>query len=82
MDIFTRPWKIQCPDCKRLFPSNDFGKFYELGIDEHGNYRFALALHPARGSFFTAAQRLLHPSAASSSQPHKRLLRTRNRAFP
>ncbi|MBE6965852.1 MAG: hypothetical protein E7441_07450 [Ruminococcaceae bacterium] len=44
IDVFARPWKIQCPDCKRLFPSNDFGKFYELGIDEHGNYRFALAL--------------------------------------
>ncbi|MBQ2742847.1 MAG: S-layer homology domain-containing protein, partial [Oscillospiraceae bacterium] len=44
IDIFASPWKIQCPDCKRFFPSNDFGKFYELGIDEHGNYRFALAL--------------------------------------
>ncbi|MBQ2743556.1 MAG: S-layer homology domain-containing protein [Oscillospiraceae bacterium] len=44
INVFTRPWKIQCPDCKRLFPSNDFGKFYELGIDEHGNYRFTLAL--------------------------------------
>ncbi|MBQ2742752.1 MAG: heparinase II/III family protein, partial [Oscillospiraceae bacterium] len=44
INVFSRPWKIQCPECKRLFPSNDFGKFYELGIDEHGNYRFALAL--------------------------------------
>ncbi|MBE6965273.1 MAG: hypothetical protein E7441_04480, partial [Ruminococcaceae bacterium] len=33
---FTRKWKIQCPDCKRLFPSNDFESFYELGRDEHG----------------------------------------------
>jgi len=33
---FQRKWKIQCPDCKRLFPSNDFESFYELGRDEHG----------------------------------------------
>ncbi len=33
---FTRKWKVQCPDCKRLFPSNDFESFYELGRDEHG----------------------------------------------
>ena len=32
----TRPWKIQCPDCKRLFPSNDFGSFYKLGLSENG----------------------------------------------
>ncbi|NLG53605.1 MAG: hypothetical protein GX541_06470, partial [Clostridiales bacterium] len=30
----TSPWKIQCPDCKRKFPSNDFAGFYELGLDE------------------------------------------------
>ncbi|MBQ7054312.1 MAG: heparinase II/III family protein, partial [Oscillospiraceae bacterium] len=30
----SRPWKVQCPDCKRLFPSNDFGSFYELGVDK------------------------------------------------
>ena len=28
----TSPWKIQCPDCKRKFPSNDFAGFYELGL--------------------------------------------------
>ena len=43
-NVFTHPWKIQCPGCQRRFPSNDFAKFYELGIDENGNYRFALAL--------------------------------------
>ncbi|MBE6912665.1 MAG: hypothetical protein E7473_09085 [Ruminococcaceae bacterium] len=35
-DIINRPWKIQCPGCKRLFPSNDFESFYNLGLDEHG----------------------------------------------
>ncbi len=31
-DMMNRPWKIQCPDCKRLFPTNDFQSFYELGL--------------------------------------------------
>ncbi|MBE6913115.1 MAG: hypothetical protein E7473_11390, partial [Ruminococcaceae bacterium] len=34
----ARPWKIQCPHCKRLFPSNDFEKLYELGRDQAGYY--------------------------------------------
>ena len=38
------PWKIQCPDCRRQFPSNDFGEFYQLGIDEHGDWRYQQAL--------------------------------------
>lgn len=42
-DAYKEPWKIQCPDCRRKFPSNDFGKFYELGIDESGNWRYELA---------------------------------------
>ena len=43
-----RPWKIQCPDCKRLFPSNDFEKFYELGVTESKvwwSYEQALQKH-------------------------------------
>ena len=35
-NIVVRPWKIQCPSCKRLFPSNNFEYFYNLGLDEHG----------------------------------------------
>ncbi|MBQ2742814.1 MAG: heparinase II/III family protein, partial [Oscillospiraceae bacterium] len=31
-NALTRPWKIQCPSCKRVFPSNDFESFYELGV--------------------------------------------------
>lgn len=34
------PWKIKCPDCKRRFPSNDFGSFYKTGLDENGNWRY------------------------------------------
>ena len=36
-------WKIQCPDCRRKFPSNEFGNFYQLGIDEHGNWSYEQA---------------------------------------
>ncbi|MBQ6698656.1 MAG: S-layer homology domain-containing protein [Oscillospiraceae bacterium] len=42
--MVTRPWKIQCPDCKRLFPSNDFSKFYELGIGDDGIFSRKIAL--------------------------------------
>ena len=35
-NAMTNPWKIQCPECKRRFPSNDFGTYYKSGLDEHG----------------------------------------------
>ncbi len=38
VSIYNRPWKVQCPGCKRLFPSNDFGSFYELGRDRQGYF--------------------------------------------
>lgn len=43
VDPLNNPWKIQCPECKRMFPSNDFGSFYELGKDEHGVFNIELA---------------------------------------
>ncbi|HBN85446.1 MAG TPA: hypothetical protein DDZ89_16570, partial [Clostridiales bacterium] len=43
IDTVNDPWKIRCPECKRLFPSNDFGSFYELGKDEHGVFNIELA---------------------------------------
>lgn len=36
-------WKIQCPHCGSLFPSNDFKKYYESGLDEFGFFREDLA---------------------------------------
>ena len=36
IDPFARPWKVRCPHCKALFPKNDFGKFHQSGLDEHG----------------------------------------------
>jgi len=38
INIVNRPWQVQCPDCKRLFPSNDFESFYELGRDKQGYF--------------------------------------------
>lgn len=35
-DPINNPWKVQCPGCRRLFPSNDFEKYYELGLDANG----------------------------------------------
>ena len=29
VDPINNPWKITCPACKRDFPSNDFGAYYE-----------------------------------------------------
>ncbi|MBR2180611.1 MAG: heparinase II/III family protein, partial [Oscillospiraceae bacterium] len=43
IDSVNKPWKIQCPECKRLFPSNDFELLYERGLDEHGVYNAELA---------------------------------------
>ena len=48
MDPVTRPWKVQCPDCKRLFPSNDFESFYKLGLNEYGEFDQLRALEAHR----------------------------------
>lgn len=34
----TKPWKLTCPSCKSVFPSNDFGKFYASALDERGQF--------------------------------------------
>lgn len=36
VDIERRPWKIECPSCHSIFPSNDFGPYFSSGIDERG----------------------------------------------
>ncbi|MEG2857483.1 MAG: hypothetical protein RR994_02555, partial [Clostridia bacterium] len=43
MDPLNKPWKLQCPACRRYFPSNDFGGFYNLGIGEDGKWSYELA---------------------------------------
>ncbi|MBQ2743972.1 MAG: heparinase II/III family protein, partial [Oscillospiraceae bacterium] len=44
VNAMSDPWKVQCPTCKRLFPSNDFGSFYELGLSESGSWSYEKAL--------------------------------------
>jgi oligo-alginate lyase len=36
INAFEHPWKVRCPHCKELFPKNDFYRFYQSGLDEHG----------------------------------------------
>jgi dienelactone hydrolase len=33
-DALKQPWKMRCPQCKELFPKNDFASFYRSGLDE------------------------------------------------
>jgi len=60
IDFVKAPWKIICPNCGRQYPSNDFGKFYESGLDEHGLFSYERAdrrllvneLYPEMGEGF------------------------------
>ena len=40
IDPMNHPWKVQCKECQRWFPSNDFGSFYKLGLDETGKFDY------------------------------------------
>lgn len=42
-DFENKPWKLTCPSCGSVFPTNDFGKYYQTAIDEHGLF------NPAKG---------------------------------
>jgi hypothetical protein len=42
-DFVSKPWKLTCPSCHAVFPTNDFGKYYASAIDEHGLF------NPAKG---------------------------------
>jgi len=35
-DFDKLPWKLTCPSCGAVFPTNDFGRYYESGIDAQG----------------------------------------------
>lgn len=43
IDFETKPWKITCPSCGSVFPTNDFGKYHASAIDERGLF------NPAKG---------------------------------
>lgn len=34
----ARPWKLQCRNCQTAFPSNDYGAYYESGLDDRGEF--------------------------------------------
>ncbi|HBN86273.1 MAG TPA: hypothetical protein DDZ89_20815 [Clostridiales bacterium] len=36
-------WKIQCPNCGMKFPSNDFKRFYDSGLNQDGFFESELA---------------------------------------
>ncbi len=38
-DFEGKPWKLTCPNCGVVFPTNDFGAYYRSGIDEHGLFK-------------------------------------------
>ena len=42
-DALNMPWKIACPHCKAVFPTNDFALLYKRGLDEKGVYHRSLA---------------------------------------
>lgn len=42
-DCRNKPWKITCPSCGSVFPTNDFGKYYQSGIDDKGLFNPAKA---------------------------------------
>jgi len=42
-DVFNKPFKIECPNCHNLFPSNDFEAYYKSGLDENGIFHYEKA---------------------------------------
>ena len=42
-DVAHQTWKLTCPSCGAVFPTNDFGRYYRSAIDEHGVF------NPANG---------------------------------
>ncbi|MBQ2742903.1 MAG: hypothetical protein IJF32_08870, partial [Oscillospiraceae bacterium] len=62
----SRPWKVQCPECKRVFPSNDFESFYKLGLNEYGEFDRMRALEAHRELF--GDKSVTEPGAEHSAQ--------------
>ena len=43
-NVLEKPWKIWCPNCRTIFPTNDFELLYQRGLDENGEYNRDLAV--------------------------------------
>lgn len=39
-DPLEKPFKLTCPNCKSVFPSNDFASYYKSGLDEYGIFHY------------------------------------------
>ena len=58
LDPIEHPWKVIDPVSGDMFPSNDFGAYYESGLNEYGEFEPSLAdasllvneLYPEKGS--------------------------------
>jgi hypothetical protein len=37
-DSAGAPWKLKCKNCGQLFPANDFGAYYQSGLDDRGEF--------------------------------------------
>ncbi len=72
-DPISRPWKVQCPDCKRLFPSNDFGSFYKLGLNEYGEFDRMRALENHREMLLE--KKLIDTSVTEPGKEHSKAWR-------
>lgn len=44
LDCINSPFKVECPNCHMQFPTNNFENFYYGGLDEQGNFNYALAM--------------------------------------
>lgn len=57
LDAFSKPWKLTDPSSDYVFPTNDFGAFYQSGLNSRGEFDRSLAdesllvneLYPERG---------------------------------
>ena len=43
IDALARPWKLACPHCGALFPTNDFEAFHRSGLNRHHEFDMRLA---------------------------------------
>ena len=76
VDVINNRWKIKCPECSNLFPSNDFASFYELGRTQANGGKFdritALKAHremlKSKGLLSTYAKNLTSPGTDGSAQ--------------
>jgi hypothetical protein len=39
IDLFDRPWRIQCRNCKIWLPGNNFAAYYESALDDQHRFR-------------------------------------------